>query len=380
MGNVTIWDRLIRAAVSTGLAVAFVAALAVEAVAIAQSWGIQYWLVGGPAAAIVCVLALLRRRQPAVAAGAGLAVAALAVLTAWLADLPTEPGPAMALALAVLIGAAIRALPLAQAAAIGGSGLAVVAASCLTAGPSSAGAALAINGVAWLAGAATGSALRHRDERARATVEKVRQEERLELARELHDVVAHHITAVLIHAQATHVLARKDPTKVPDALADIEAAASEGLVAMRRVVGILRDTDDAPPVTSGTESLRALVERFSRQGLPVRLRTPEADQPRPPEVTSTIYRIVQEALTNVARHAPLATSVTVAVVQDPQGVTVEIADETPPAPVKPARNGYGLLGMRERTAALGGTLRAGPRAGGGWSVIATLPVPAKRTP
>jgi signal transduction histidine kinase len=112
----------------------------------------------------------------------------------------------------------------------------------------------------------------------------------------------------------------------------------------------------------------------------VRLRVPAGSAAWPPEVTSTVYRIVREALTNVARHAQHAEDVTVTVDQTSSGVTVEVTDDAPPAPSRPAhRGGYGLIGMRERVETLGGTLRAGPRPGAGWSVLATLPVPAGRT-
>jgi signal transduction histidine kinase len=375
--SVTFRDRLGRAATATALAVAFLVALVVEAIAVAQSWGARYWLLGGTAAVVVCMLALMRRRQPAWTAVAGLSVAALTVLAARLAHLPTEPGPAMALGLSVLVGAAVRTLPPAWASGIAGGGLAVVAATHLAARPSASGAAaaVAVNGVAWLAAVAAGLALRLRDGRAQATVEKVRQEERLELARELHDVVAHHITAMLIHAQAAQLLARRDPAKLPDSLTGIEAAGSDALAAMRRVVGILRDTDDAPPSSPEPEQLSTLVERFGRQGPPVRLRVPEETRPWPPEVTGTVYRIVREALTNVSRHAPLARSVTVTVGQDPHGVTVEVVDDAPCAPVR-RHAGYGLIGMGERVKTIGGTLSAGPRTEGGWCVQATLPVPA----
>jgi signal transduction histidine kinase len=92
-------------------------------------------------------------------------------------------------------------------------------------------------------------------------------------------------------------------------------------------------------------------------------------------VTSTVYRIVREALTNISRHAPLARSVTVTVGQHQDAVTVEVLDNAPSAPVR-HHEGYGLVGMRERVDALGGTLHVGPRTEGGWGVLATLPVPA----
>lgn len=93
-------------------------------------------------------------------------------------------------------------------------------------------------------------------------------------------------------------------------------------------------------------------------------------------MTNTVYRVVQESLTNISRHAPHARSVTVSVAEDRQSITVEVVDDTPPVPARyQHRGGYGLIGMRERVETLGGTLYAGPRPGAGWSVLATLPVP-----
>lgn len=372
----SIWDRLFGVAATAGLAVVFLAAIGVEAVGIAQSWGARYWLAGGAAAVVVCVLALVRR-QRAWAAVAGLGIAGLAIGAARVFHLPTEPGPAMALALAVLVGSAVRALPPAPAGVLAAGGLAVVGGAYLAARPQSSGASgvVAMNVAAWLGAVTVGLALRLLDDRAAATAEKVRRDERLELARELHDVVAHHITGMLIQAQAAQFVARKNPEQVTESLIGIEAAGAEALRAMRRVVGLLRDTEDAPPASAGQEQLGVLVERFNRQGPPVRLRIPDESAAWPPEVTSTVYRIVREALTNVARHAPHAHGVTVTVDQNPSGVTVEVVDDAPPGPARTShRAGYGLIGMRERVETLGGALHAGPRADTGWSVLVTLPI------
>ncbi|MEV8515126.1 histidine kinase [Dactylosporangium sp. NPDC051484] len=373
----SIGDRLFGAASTAGLAVVFLGAIGIEAVGIAQTWGIRYWLAGGAAAVLVCALALVRRRQRAWTTAAALGIAGLAIAGAWVFHLPAEPGPAVALALAVLIGSALRALSPMPAGALAAGGLAVVAVAYLAARPHSSGASavVAMNVTAWLGSVAVGLALRLLDDRAAATAEKVRQNERLELAQELHDVVAHHITGMLIQAQAAHLVARKNPRQVTESLAGIETAGTEALRAMRRLVGLLRDTDDAPPASAGPEQLGVLVERFNRQGPPVRLRLPDESAAWPPEVASTVYRIVREALTNVARHAPDAHSVTVTVGQNPSGLTVEVLDDAPRGGARVAqRGGYGLIGMRERVETLGGTLHAGPRPDTGWSVLATLPI------
>ncbi|MFJ8580550.1 sensor histidine kinase [Micromonospora sp. NPDC093277] len=374
-------NRLSRAATTAGLAVVFLAALGTEAVGIAQTWGARYWLSGGSAAVVVCALALVRRRQRVWTTIAGLAIAGLAITVARMFHLPTEPGPAMALALAVLVGSAVRVLPPVPAGALAAGGLAVVGDAYLAARPHSSGAsaAVALNVAAWLGAVVIGLALRLLDERAAATIAKIRQEERLELARELHDVVAHHLTGMLVQTQAARLVAHKNPGQVAESLAGIETAGAEAMRAMRRVVGLLRDTQDAPPATAGPEQLGSLVERFSRQGPSVRLRVPDESTAWPPEVTNTVYRIVREALTNVARHAPHAHGVTVTVDQGHSGVTVDVIDDAPPGPARATnRGGYGLVGMRERVETLGGTLHAGPLPDAGWSVRATLPVDAGR--
>lgn len=375
-----------RGASVAGLGVVLLAAITAQAVAIAGSWGSWYWVPGCVAAAAVCVPALLGLRRPlrpAVAAF-GLAVAAIAGVRAAGPDLPAEPSPAMALGLGVLTCSALRHLPPAPAAAVTAAGPAVIIAGQLAAGPPPAGlaAVTALDGLVWLAAVGAGLALRLLDARARGAAEQVRRAERLELARELHDVVAHHITGMVVQAQGAQVVARRNPEQVSGYLGEMEAAGTEALAAMRRVVGLLRDADDAAPASPGPERLGALVERFRRQGPEVRLSMPDgnADAAWPPEVTTTVYRVAREALTNVLRHAPGARSVTVTVEQGPEGVTVEVADDAPAAPARhPHRGGYGLIGMRERVESLGGSLAAGPRPGGGWSVRAALPVPAGRS-
>jgi signal transduction histidine kinase len=383
MVNVLVrWEGRAGVAADVGFGAVFAAALAVTAYAIADSWGGTYWQFGLVAGLVVCVIALFRRRNRTWAAVTGLAVAAVAILVAWAADLPAEPGPAMTFALAVLVGSAIRRLPARSAGAIAAAGLAVVAGSWFAQLPSPARVPVvtALNGVGFLTALAMGLALRLVDAGRVATVEKVRRDERLELARELHDVVAHHITGIVIQAQAAQLVARRSPEKVESSLAGIETAGSDALAAMRRVVGLLRDADDAAPATPGPEQLSQMVQRFAGRGPAVHLHLPEGESAWPPEVTSTVHRVVQEALTNVSSHAPRARSVTVTVAEEGDAVTVEVVDDAPTVPARQLRSGYGLIGMRERIEALGGTLRAGPGPEAGWSVVATLPVTARDRP
>ncbi|MBE8519513.1 sensor histidine kinase [Amycolatopsis sp. H6(2020)] len=363
-------------AADVGLGVVLAAVLVFESARLAGSWGGNYWQFDLAAGTVVCAMALMRRRDLARAAIAGLTVAAVAVLVARSAQLPSQPGPAMALALSVLVAAAVRTLSPRPASAVAVAGLAVAAGSLLTVhGSSTLSLVVTVNGVGWSTAVAIGLLRRLRDIRRQATLEKVRRDERLELARELHDVVAHHITGVVLQTQAARITHRKHPEQLDASLTDIESAGSDALAAMRQVIGLLRDTDDAAPGWPGPEQLGDLVERFTRHGPPVHFQLPERKSVWPPEVTSTVYRIVQESLTNVSRHAPRARSVTVSVGEDRERVTVEVVDDAPASPAR-HRGGYGLVGLRERVEALDGTLSAGPGPSAGWSVRATLPVPA----
>lgn len=368
------WPFGRRAAAVTAeaaLAVAAVAVLVFWAGLIAGSWGGGYWVFDCAAGAAVCALALARRLAPVWTAVAGLAVAAVAVLVAAWAGLPNEPGPAMALGLSVLVGSAVRTLPVRPACAVAAGGLAVAAASVPGAHN---GATVTLNVAAWLAAVGVGGGLRLLAARRMSAADRVRYDERRRLARELHDVAAHHLTGIVLQAQAARLLARRGSGPLEESLEDIEDAGAGALAALRRVVGLLREAADDVPGPPGR--LTDLVGGFD--GPPVTLRVHGEAESWPPEVAGTVYRIVQESLTNVARHAARARAVTVEVTVEVTGrdgaVVVEVADDAPPAPPSRSRGGYGLLGMRERVEALDGTLRAGPRPEGGWTVHATLPL------
>lgn len=235
----------------------------------------------------------------------------------------------------------------------------------------------------WAGALAVGAWLRSLDRRHDSALEAVRRNERLELARELHDLVAHHVTGMVVQAQAATFSSKDDPEPLVAALTSIEVAGSETLTAIRRLVGLLRDPDDTAGVSTAPEPIRQLVERFARHGPAVDLRLPAevTASTWPREVATTVYRVVQEALTNVARHAPDAHSVTVTVNHHPDRVGVEVTNDTP-VPQHPGRapSGYGLVGMRERVEALGGQLHAGPLTDTGWGVHASLPLPAQTGP
>lgn len=378
-------------AADAGLGAVFAVAVAFQAYQVAGSWGAEHWPFGAAVAVWVCALALVRRRDPLWTAVAGLAVAALAVLVTRFVHLPAEPSPAASLGLAVLVGSAVRTLPVRTACAVAVAGLAVVAGGFL-AGPGSA--VPVLSGLFWLAALVAGAGLRLLAVRRRTVAERIRRAERLELARELHDVVAHHVTSIVLQAQAAQLVTAKHPEKAAGSLAGIETAGSEALAATRHVVGLLRD---AAPAAEGHERLGELIEGFESHGRRAHLRLDAEPAGWPPQVSSTVYRIVREALTNVSRHAPHARAVTIGITQHERTVTVEVEDDAPRVPARRYRRtgyglighgltglngygraGYGLIGMRERLEALGGTLTAGPRPGSGWSVRATIPTGGRR--
>ncbi|CAL9468539.1 hypothetical protein SUDANB121_02798 [Nocardiopsis dassonvillei] len=372
-----------RWAADAALAAVLAAAVAFQAYGIASTWGGGHWWPGAAAGAAVGVIALVRRRGRAVAAAAGLSVAAASVPVSWWFGLPAEPGPAAALALAVLTASAVGHLPLRPACAVAAGGLAVVGAAFLSELGSPSGMPVVwLNLLLWLGGVASGLGPRLLAARRRREHDRVRRDERMELARELHDIVAHHITGIVIEAQAGRLEARDGPGggRARDSLAAIEAEGAEALAAMRRVVGLLREESGASLTSPAAERLTDLVDRFARRGGPsVRLHLSEDERTWPPEVAGTVHRIVQESLTNVARHAAHAETVTVSVARGGEDLTVEVADDAPASPPRRRRGGYGLTGMHERVRALGGTLEAGPRDGGGWSVSAVLPLTDRRS-
>ncbi|MGF1432226.1 sensor histidine kinase [Kitasatospora sp. LaBMicrA B282] len=203
-------------------------------------------------------------------------------------------------------------------------------------------------------------------------------EERLRMARELHDILAHSIS--LIHLQAGVALELIDdrPEQARQALVTIKAASKEALGEVRQVLGTLRDPDAAAPrtPTPGLDRLPELAEQARHAGLAVTVRTVGEPRALPTGVGLAAFRIVQEALTNVIRHSAARRAEVLLDWQDPTALAVTVTDPGPaaaPDAGDPAGGGNGLAGMRERTQGLGGTLAAGPQAGG-FQVRAELPI------
>ncbi|MFF5424333.1 MULTISPECIES: sensor histidine kinase [unclassified Streptomyces] len=229
-------------------------------------------------------------------------------------------------------------------------------------------------------------AIRERAERAERTREEEARrrvaEERLRIARDLHDVVAHHIALVNVQAGvAAHVMDRR-PDQAKEALAHVREASRSALDELRATVGLLRQSGDPAAPTEpapGLADLDGLLDGFRKAGLPVTLARAGGEVPLPATVDLAAYRIVQEALTNVRKHAGPVARAEVSVVRVGRTVEITVLDDGAPPAGGPAEDGggHGLLGMRERVTALGGTLTAAPRYGGGFRVQAILPVTSR---
>ncbi|HEX2043483.1 MAG TPA: sensor histidine kinase [Acidimicrobiales bacterium] len=209
--------------------------------------------------------------------------------------------------------------------------------------------------------------------------ERAAAQERSRIARELHDVVAHHVSMMVVQAEGGASVLEASPEQAAQAFDAIGAAGRQAMAEMRRVLGVLRDGGDGAAGRSpqpGLEAVVELVEGVRRAGLPVELRVEGRPRPLPAGLDLSAYRIVQEALTNALRHAR-AGQATVTVLYAEEHLELEVADDGqgPPADLAggtPA-NGHGLVGMRERVALFGGELSVGDREGGGFAVVAHLP-------
>ena len=221
--------------------------------------------------------------------------------------------------------------------------------------------------------AALGAAVRFATNARRREVDQVRTLEREQLARELHDTVAHHVSAIVIQAQAGRAVAAKDPARAVEVLEVVEAEASRSLAEMRELVGILRTADDAELVPQGgiVDLERLATDPAGRWEVHVE-RIGDLDRVGV-AVEAAVYRLVQESLTNVARHARDVGQVWVTVTGDDEQVEVTVVDDGR-QPARAAGEGFGLVGMAERVGLLGGTFAAGPTpARDGWSVRAAIP-------
>jgi signal transduction histidine kinase len=243
------------------------------------------------------------------------------------------------------------------------------------------GGRLAPLAAAWL----VGNAIRSRRERVRSIEERAAQlererdtnarraaaEEQARIAREVHDVVAHNLSVIVVQATAGEAVFESEPERARQALETIGSTGREALVELRRVLGVIR-SDEAPTMAPQPtlERLDGLLDQVRSTGLDVRLEVDGEKRELSPALELSAYRIVQEALTNTLRHAN-AHHATVKLRYDADGLDVEVADDGLPA--ESNGEGSGLIGMRERAATFGGHVEAGPAEGGGYRVSARLP-------
>ncbi|MFF4808164.1 sensor histidine kinase [Micromonospora chersina] len=343
---------------------------------VAQSRGID---TAAEWAALAAVLAssgalCLRRRHP-IAVG----VVALAAVAAYGALLH-RPGPIM-LVFVVALYTVVDEGHLAVAIGLGVASVAAFAAADSAGRTGATGNGATLLHAGWLTAVIVGVTRNRRaylaEARARTLAaerrlaEEARRratEERLRIARDLHDALGHHLS--LINVQASAALHRPDPTRSEQALTAIKQTSKEMLRELRGTLDALRQEDVAPTAPAlGLSRLGELVTTAGRSGLAIRTEVAEI-RPLPPEVDLAAYRIVQEALTNVTRHAT-ATAAVVRVRPDRDDVLVEVEDDGTTAPGAP---GNGILGMGERARALGGSLTTGSGPDGGFRVSARLPL------
>lgn len=221
--------------------------------------------------------------------------------------------------------------------------------------------------------AAVGALVRY-ELRVRASeLERVKLSEREQLARELHDTVAHHVSAIVIQAQAGHTIAESDPEGAVDALKVIEEEASRTLTEMRLMVSALREDQaaDLAPQHGVADIERLARNAGSAPAITVEISGDLDDLGS--AVNAAVYRLAQESITNAARHAQHATRINVSVTGDASNVRLSVRDDGDTDSTGRTLTGYGIVGMNERATLLGGTLEAGPNPDRGWSVNAVLP-------
>jgi signal transduction histidine kinase len=339
--------------------------------------------------------ALRERRWPAVA----VFVACVGLATLVMASGTALPAMMVLLALAAYLVASRLprrvSVPAVAVAAVALGGAMLYAASTAEGAPA---AVRAVEGfvplaAAWVAGDAAAARRRYlaglaeQAERARAAeAERARQqvrEERVRIARELHDVVAHALAVVTVQAGVGRRLMARRPQEASGALESIESIGRTAQEELRVVLGLLREEGPGDPGLSPVPrltDLKELAETVRASGTPVELRMAGIGRRLSPALELTVYRVVQEALTNVVKHAPGAQA-TVDVALSGTGIRIEVADDGNPAGPggRPGiAAGHGITGMRERVTAFGGSLAAGPCPGGGFRVQAEVPAGAGR--
>ncbi|MEV6974937.1 histidine kinase [Kitasatospora sp. NPDC093806] len=324
-----------------------------------------------------------RRRWPVPAATVALAGAVVATLL----DITREPYLAVGLTLyLVALAEPPRRSAPALAAALAASAAAVLTGEAVVTPAETWSGAAGVAAMVWCVvggGWAAGFAVRARrareaDHAARHT-ERAIVDERLRIARELHDIVSHSLSLIAVKAGVTGHVARHRPEEALEALRVIEQTSRDAMTEMRRSLGVLRaDTADAPlGPAPGIDDLPLLAEQARRADVTVDLTVRVPDEGLPAGIALAVHRIVQESLTNVVKHAAPA-HCRVTVEADPREVRIDVTDDGGRGGDRGVHGGHGLVGMRERVMMFGGTFSAGPRPEGGFAVSARLPQDATR--
>jgi signal transduction histidine kinase len=329
-----------------------------------------HWTYGVPIAVLLVAPLLVRRRYPR---------EVLAAVTAmWIAYV-VAAGQIPPVATAVAVYTVAVSLP--RVPALWAAGVAAAVSTIVELGYAAWGRAafdLVMFVAAWVIGDNLGTrraytrALEERAARLEAEAGRARAEEQARIARELHDVIAHNVSVMVVQAAAANDVFDARPDRAREALQAIEASGRKALDEMRRLLGVVRSdgADYAPQ--PGIDQLDELVEQVRAAGLAVAVSIAGAPRPLPTPVELSAYRVVQEALTNVLKHAR-ATRADVALRYGDDELDVEVRDDGVGG-ANGDGTGHGLIGMRERVAAFGGSLDAGPASGGGFSVAARFPL------
>ncbi|WP_410595580.1 sensor histidine kinase [Amycolatopsis sp. lyj-23] len=330
------------------------------------------------------VLTVLRRRFPRHVGVLGSVVAALSALSTVVsvaARTWSQPPIAEIVASGLLTATVGRKLEPKHTAALAPVlGAVMIAAPLLRYGAGQPETLLAVAAAAyWGSCLGVGLILRAADSRQLDALDRVRGQERLQLARELHDLVSHHVSGIVVRVQAARAIAEANADVGGHAAVyrEIEQAGGAALAAARRLVGMLRDTEDVPPLSGALlgDAVRAAADPSARVVV-----AEELDQlPVPSQVATTVHRVVTEALTNARRHAA-ASEVVVSARVEADDLVLEVRNDGVPATSRSASEGFGVIGMAERLAMLGGSLTAGPADGARWVVVARLPLGGEDSP
>lgn len=326
---------------------------------------------GGAVLVVLFVIATRRHQATTLAAGLAVGVSLLISAAEWATTPPVgSPGLAEAMALILLAGlAAARSTPR-WAVTVGILSAGSIMVSNAVAGD--AVFALGFTLLCWtaLAGSiAAGLYLRTQSAARTRGIVDARNAERLEIARELHDTVAHHVTGMIVQAQAAQFVIDTDPQRARELMADVEKAGSAVMNATRHVVRDLRRTTPEPPSTSFDTELEQLVDHARTTGL-----TLAVDVTTPPlPLQTTVLRLTREALANIRRHAPTATTAHITATRTRSELVLTISNNGTRPTGSETTTGFGLIGMRERVESLGGHFSAG-HTPSGWTVEAHLPL------